>query len=130
EEHLLKRSPKDASLLTQLGRCHVATGDNGEAAKAFEAAVAAAPQELESYILLAGLHKSRLKDTAEADRWMDRMVVANPDDAEAYLARGQWRLDHQQPSALSSDPATDAATSDPTTDSTEGDKLAAAQDDA
>jgi tetratricopeptide (TPR) repeat protein len=96
EDHLLQRFPEDAALWTQLGRCHVALGQDDRAAEAFETAIAASPQHLEAYILLAGLHDTRFKDTAEADRWIDRMVAANESDFEAYLIRGEWRLDRQR----------------------------------
>lgn len=92
EDHLLKEHPDDAELLNQLGRCQVALGQDDEAARTFESAVEADPQLLESYILLAGFHRSRLKDSASADRWIDRMVEANPDDSRAHLSRGQWRI--------------------------------------
>ena len=92
EEHLLKDHPQDSELLAQLGRCHVALGEDQAAARAFEAAIAAAPDDLDAYVLLAGLYKTRFKDQAESDRCMDRMVAANADDHQAYLIRGAWKL--------------------------------------
>ncbi len=96
EEHLLKRSPDDAALLMQLGRCHVALNENEGARKAFEAAIAAEPQQLEAYVLLAGLYRNRFKDEAAATRWIDQMVVGNSSNAEAYLVRGEWKLSEGQ----------------------------------
>jgi len=111
QEHLLNKNPHDADLLLQLGRCHVAMNENDLARKAFEAAIAAEPEQLEAYVLLAGLCRTRFKDDTEANQWIDQMVVANESNPEAYLIRGEWRLSEgRQERSLSSDELLDAET--------------------
>jgi len=89
-EYLLAVSPNDAELEHQLGWCLEAVGKYEESAKAFVRAIALAPQQIDSYTLLAELLARRLKQPDEATKVMDAMTAANPKAWQAYLVRARF----------------------------------------
>ncbi len=58
----------------------------------FDADKAKAPDKVEVYANLAGILRAKQSAPELANRVMDRLVEVNPESAEAYLARGQYRL--------------------------------------
>jgi tetratricopeptide (TPR) repeat protein len=52
-----------------------------------------APDEVDSYARRAYLLRARLKDAAKADRVIDQMVEANPNNYKVHLQRWTYRLD-------------------------------------
>jgi tetratricopeptide (TPR) repeat protein len=90
-EALRVAKPGDGELEQRLGRCLEALGDNAEAIRHYEDAIQHGPARVETYERLARLLRNRLRRTAEADQVMDRLVAANGQSAEAYLARWNYR---------------------------------------
>ena len=96
-EKLLESTPENGELELLSGRCSEATGQYREAAAQYEKAIQHTPQQVEAYVRLADLLRRRLSQekaaevAARADRVMDQLVEANPDNAPAYLARWQYR---------------------------------------
>ena len=89
-EYLLNLSPNDAELQHRLGWCQEANGEYEASAESLQRAIAAAPDHINSYILLAELLGRRLKQPREAQTVMDAMVAANPNSWQAYLARARF----------------------------------------
>jgi tetratricopeptide (TPR) repeat protein len=87
-----------AELEHRLGKCQEAVGEYDESAKSFGRAIALAPSQIDSYVLLAELFARRLKQPDEAAQVMSAMLAANARSWQAFLARarfyqGQGRLD-------------------------------------
>ncbi len=90
-EHLLKSNPDDADLLRLRGRCQEADQQYDAAAGSYRLAIENAPEDPESYALLAEVLRRRLGNPAEADAAMEQLVKANPQLPAAYIARGSYR---------------------------------------
>jgi cellulose synthase operon protein C len=93
-QHLLSLSPGNAELEQRLGWCLEASGEYDESAKAFSRAIAAAPEQVDSYALLAELLARRLEQADEAAKVMDALVAANSEAWQAYLARARFHQRH------------------------------------
>jgi tetratricopeptide (TPR) repeat protein len=91
-EVLVRSNTGDRGLEVLLGQCLEAEGDFDRAATAYEEAIRHAPQETDAYLRLAGLFVDRLNQPLKAGEVMDRLVEANLASAQAYLARGGFRL--------------------------------------
>lgn len=109
-ETLRKDAPKDGELEALLGECEEADGHYAEAEALYAQANEHAPHRVATYPRRAALLRSRLSRAAEADRVMDArdltpgnagIVGANPDSAEAHLARARYRRAHGLPGAAS-----------------------------
>lgn len=90
--YVMKKSPGDGKLLVQAGICRAALDQIPLALKRLESASAVSPEQLESYVLLAGL-LARDGKTKDAERWLAQMVEKNAKDHRAYIVRGRWHLD-------------------------------------
>jgi cellulose synthase operon protein C len=90
ENHLLKSSPNDAELLELLGICLTETGEHEKAAETFEKAVGLDPGRLSLYPRLAVVHRRELRRDQEADAWMQKLIEANPDSADAHRILGNY----------------------------------------
>jgi cellulose synthase operon protein C len=103
--YMLAKYPDDADLQVLRTESLLHAGSNGEALNAslkligydektdaFDAKKAIAPHNTSSYTTAATLVRSQLHKPDLADRIMDEVVKVNPDMAEAYLARGQYRV--------------------------------------
>jgi cellulose synthase operon protein C len=90
---LLKESPKDSELLEQMGRCMLGLGRYKEAREALEKSVTANPSQVTAYKQLAEVLRVRLEKPEEADRWMDKLVKANPKSSKAHYFRSQYLAD-------------------------------------
>ena len=80
-----------------VGRCCEGESDYADAALWYKDAIAHAPHQLDSYVRLANLLRSRLGAAEAADRIMDAraikdgLIASNPQSFRAYLERGQYR---------------------------------------
>jgi tetratricopeptide (TPR) repeat protein len=63
-----------------------------EKADAFDVKKAIAPNNASSYTTAATLARSQLHKPDVADQIMDQAIKVNPDSAEAFLARGRYRV--------------------------------------
>jgi len=93
EEYLLKDSPLDGELLELLGRCQAAVGENDGALYSYQQAIENKPDLVDAYVRLAQVLRFRMDRKAEADKWMKKVVEANPDSADAHMSRGNYLLD-------------------------------------
>lgn len=102
---LLEQDPNDAELQVLRATYLVLAADYDKAidysyklvgydveADSFDAEKATAPHATEVYSNLAALVRSKRESPELADRIMDQLIEVNPDSAEAYLARGSFRL--------------------------------------
>ena len=98
---LVQRFPDDGKLLFLLGRCYEEGGNDKLAVEKYQEAIDhKAPQWIEAYQRCVSLLRGdRLKQPEEADRVInaaDRvinaMVDADPDNYQVYLQRGRYRL--------------------------------------
>lgn len=94
---LLADDPGDAELLALLGECEEGAGQPDRARDAYERAIAQAPQELGNYMRLAGLLRRALNQPRAADRWVEEMAARNGSSAKAFLMRGAYYKDSQDP---------------------------------
>jgi len=88
-EKLLEISPADHKLLAQMGRCYAAGGEYAKAVESYTKAIESKPDQVEVYARLADVYRIGMERPGEADRWMRRMVEANPDSAEAHVRWGR-----------------------------------------
>jgi tetratricopeptide (TPR) repeat protein len=89
---LLRKSPDDGELLDKLGSCEVAQSKIPEAEALFRQAIENSPAQVSAYANLANLLRYRLDKAQEADKWMDKMLDANPDSYEACLRAANYAL--------------------------------------
>src|SRR5262249_53313724 len=73
----------------------VALGQLDEAAADLQESIKLAPKEANAYVSLARIYE-RQNNPDEARACYDRLVAANPDEAEAYLRRAEYRRDRGQ----------------------------------
>jgi tetratricopeptide (TPR) repeat protein len=102
-EYLVSTSARPGEYLHRLGWCQEAAGQYDVSAKSFRQAIAEAPGQIDSYILLAELLARHGKRPLEATRVMDAMVAANPQSSQAYLARGRSHFSHGRQDAAAAD---------------------------
>jgi tetratricopeptide (TPR) repeat protein len=115
-DYLLEVDPSDAKLQTQKAAYQVAAGYHEKAtesyhrlvgydpaSRTFDAAKATAPHDTQIYVDFARLVRARKNDRAFANKIMDQLVAANPESAEAYLARGQYLTTPDEPTAGKAD---------------------------
>ncbi len=97
-EHIDKLPP-DGELLGLRARCYEETGNLTQAREYYEKAITSKPAELDSYVRLAHLLRTKAdavrrakEDTDQlADQRISAMVTANPKNADAYLIRARYR---------------------------------------
>ena len=92
-QELLEIKPDDAEAPKYVGLCKDFENKYTEAAESYRLSIKNAPQDPETYALLADLLKDQLDQPEEADKVMDEMVAANDQTALAYLARAYYLLD-------------------------------------
>ncbi len=94
-------APENGELEYLLGQCAEGQKDYAQAADWYKAAVAHAPQQIESHLRLADLLRNRLNDASAADRVMDAqeikdgLIAANNRSPWAYLERARYRKQYQ-----------------------------------
>lgn len=93
ENHLLRENPKDAELLEWLGACQAGLGDEKRAEATFAKAVEADPKRLTPYVQLAVLLRRSLRRDKDADQWIEKMVEANGESAQAQVMAGEYLRD-------------------------------------
>lgn len=89
-ERLIREFPADGVLRAQLGECLAAQNRPAEARKSFEAAVQSAPDHIRAYELLSRLLVRHFNKPADASAVLDRLILANSGQAEAYLIRSRF----------------------------------------
>jgi len=89
-ERLIREFPRDGVLHAQMGECLASQNRPAEARKSFEAAVQLAPDHIRAYELLSRLIVRHFNKPTEASAVLDRMILANGGQAEAYLIRSRF----------------------------------------
>jgi tetratricopeptide (TPR) repeat protein len=96
---------REPSLDVKYARCQVVVGHEtsaintldelvgfNEKTKTFDVDAAAAPDEIDAYLVLAEVLRRRRDDPELADRVMQQLIVANPDSSDAHLRLGRYDL--------------------------------------
>lgn len=91
-EYLLKASPKDGELQSLLGRSEEDAGRPDKAMADYRKAIADAPGQVDTYVRLATLMRTRRGDAGGADQVMAALVAANGKSGRAYHARADYRV--------------------------------------
>jgi tetratricopeptide (TPR) repeat protein len=91
-EQLTLAGPDKGKYLHQLGWCQEALRQYAASAESFRKAIAAAPAQLDSYVLLAELLEHRFEQPGEAQQVMDNMIAANAQSWLAYLTRARFHF--------------------------------------
>jgi tetratricopeptide (TPR) repeat protein len=92
-----KYTPEDGELEFLIGQCAEGEPNSASAALWYRDAIAHAPGQIDCFVRLAELLRTRLLDSNGADRVMDAqevnngLIAANPRNFRAYLARGLYR---------------------------------------
>ncbi|MGQ9504587.1 MAG: tetratricopeptide repeat protein [Thermogutta sp.] len=84
QQYLLKETPDDAELLTQLGWCQRGLGQYEQATTTFRRAIELKPDYVPAYAQLAGTYRHDLKQPEQGDEWITKMVLAAGDSLEAF----------------------------------------------
>ncbi len=93
---LLRAAPEDGDLEYLMGRCEQAVDDDRAAVESYQSAAAhGAAQRFDALQRAATLLRGRLNELDEADKVMESMVAAAPEDHRVYLERGRYRLKFQ-----------------------------------
>src|SRR5262249_36541106 len=87
----------DGVLLGQVAECYLAQNRPVEARASLEKAIAHAPENVRAYDLLARLLSRLLNKPQDAQAVLDRLVQANPGEAEAFLVRARFLKQENRP---------------------------------
>jgi len=90
QQYLLKETPDDAELLTELGRCQRGLGQYEQATTTFRRAIELKPDYVPAYAQLAGTYRHNLKQPEQGDQWITKMVLTAGDSAEAYIVAASY----------------------------------------
>ena len=90
EQYLLREYPKDAALWEQLGVCNVEMSEFDTALANFQKAIELDPKQIGAYARLGAVLRRHFSHNEEADRWMKKLVEANPKLAGAHHLRGGY----------------------------------------
>ncbi len=89
---LLDKSPDESELWEKLGRCQFAQNKIDDARTSFEKAISVDKHNISACEMLVDLLVQQMNLPDEGRECLDKMVRANPQKAEAYLARARfWR---------------------------------------
>ncbi|HEX4144385.1 MAG TPA: tetratricopeptide repeat protein [Pirellulales bacterium] len=96
---------REPALDVKYARCEVVVGHEttaievldelvgyNEKTKTFDADAAAAPGEIDAYLVLAEVLRRRRDDPDRANAVMQQMIVANPESSEAHLRLGRYDM--------------------------------------
>jgi tetratricopeptide (TPR) repeat protein len=89
---LLKEEPTNSQLEKKLSECELAKGNDKRAEELLRSAIEHKPDDVNLYERLAAVYQQRYKQPEEANKILDQMVEANPQNWEAYLKRYQYRV--------------------------------------
>jgi tetratricopeptide (TPR) repeat protein len=95
-EQLLALDPKNTEAKKKLAECNLVTRNFDEAIRLLEAAIEEKPTDVSSYGRLAAVYEGGIQKPEEAAKTLDRMVNANPDNWEAFLARYNYLRTHNK----------------------------------
>lgn len=87
---LLDESPRDGELWEALAIAQASQNRNEEARASLTSAIDCDATRVRSYELLAELLARQMHQPDAARVWIEKMVAANPETAEAYLARARF----------------------------------------
>src|SRR5262249_35147328 len=87
---LTEASAEDSELEHLLASCYVLKNDDEQAVEWYQKAIEHDPKQVTSYVALAEILRTRLKDPARADLVMEQLVQRNQDNAQARLARAKY----------------------------------------
>jgi tetratricopeptide (TPR) repeat protein len=88
--YLLDSAPDDGEAEGLLGQCELALGDSAHAVTLFSSGIQHTPNCTDNYVRLAQLLRGAVHKPQQADTVMSDLVAANPDSAEARLARARY----------------------------------------
>ena len=91
-----KPAEVDGELRELRAICQVGLGDYTAAVRSFKEATAAAPERLDAHQYLAEVYVTHLERPGDGLAQLDVMVEKNPENYEAYVARGQFFMRHKQ----------------------------------
>ena len=96
---------REPALDVKYARCQIVVGHETKAikvldelvgydkkTKTFDVDAAAAPNEIDAYMVLAEVLRRRRDDPELADEVMQQLIVANPDSSDAHLRLGRYDL--------------------------------------
>ena len=89
-ERLAAASPRDAELQFKLGRCLVSLQDYHRGLEALRRSITLDAANIEAYVELADVLRSKLSRPQHADEAIEQMVKANAKSARAYLERARY----------------------------------------
>lgn len=95
-EQLLVLDPKNADAKKKLAECHLVTRNYDECIRLLESAIEDKPSDVQAYGRLALVYEAGVQKPEEAAKTYDRMVSANPESWEAYLARYSYLKTHNK----------------------------------
>jgi tetratricopeptide (TPR) repeat protein len=84
-------APDDADLERRLARCYIVAGEAAKADASLEKAIGHKPDQVEDYVALADLRRTRLGQPERADAVMEALVEKNDGSFRAHLARWRYR---------------------------------------
>jgi len=99
EQYLLKESPDDPELLTQLGQCQRGLGQYERATTTFRRAIELKLDHFPAYAQLAGTYRYDLKQPEQGDEWITKMILASADSVEVYTLAASYFYGAQNYSA-------------------------------
>jgi tetratricopeptide (TPR) repeat protein len=93
-EWLLKVKPDDTKAMKMAAQCQRVLGHDDKAEELFRAAIKLNPKDVDLYGGIAEIYQQRKDDKSKeaADKVLDEMVAANPDNWLAYMRRYQYRI--------------------------------------
>ena len=95
-EQLLALQPQNSEAKKKLAECNLATRNFEEAIRLLESAIEDKPSDITLYGRLAVVYEGGVQKPEEAAKAYDRMVSANPESWEAYLARYNYLKTHNK----------------------------------
>ena len=95
-EQLLALEPTNTDAKKKLAECNLATRNFDEAIRLLEMAIEEKPTDVSSYGRLAAIYEGGVQKPEEAAKTLDRLVNANPDNWESYLARYNYLRTHNK----------------------------------
>ncbi|TWT34643.1 tetratricopeptide repeat protein [Blastopirellula retiformator] len=98
-EQIIAASADDSETHLLLSACYSANGEWRSAAAACEDAIQIDGANVVAYQQLAALQRLRLDDPAGSESTIDRVVADNPENADALVLRGSWRLQYRESEA-------------------------------
>jgi tetratricopeptide (TPR) repeat protein len=94
-DYLISYTPDDPQVYYLLGLCHEGLGEHDQAIQRLRETVDRDPTHVKAYALQATLLRDHRKSSEEADAVMGALLAANPQKAEAFVARADYRAKYR-----------------------------------